>query len=189
MFHMKSKDSKKFQFTSLPVFEQPTLLFCDYPGCKEEGVYKAPKERTLKEYWCFCLDHVRAYNNAWNYYKDMSLEEVEFENDQDMTWGRPTRPFSPLHDEFKRNIQDPFGFYRKPSSSKANPQVPHAIRQALHVMGLEIPYTLTLLKKKYKELAKQHHPDLNKGSKTSEEKLKKINAAYQELKRFYHRSL
>ena len=38
------------------------------------------------------------------------------------------------------------------------------------------------IKKKYRELAKQHHPDANQGSKKSEEFFKSITAAYETLK-------
>jgi hypothetical protein len=185
---MKSRDKKKFQFVSLPVCGQADPFSCAYVGCVKEGLYKAPRGRDLKEYWWFCLEHVQTYNASWNYYKGMSFEEVELENQHDTTWGRPTRPFNTLYGSFEGAIKDPFGFYKSATSSSLESiQVPIPVRQALRIMGLEIPYTLALLKKKYKELAKQHHPDLNKGSKISEEKLKKINAAYQELKIFFHR--
>lgn len=41
---------------------------------------------------------------------------------------------------------------------------------------------LKIIKARYKELAKKHHPDLNKGSNKSEELLKEINMAYTILK-------
>ena len=43
---------------------------CDYPGCPCAGEYRAPKSRTtLNEYWWYCLEHVRAYNATWDFYK------------------------------------------------------------------------------------------------------------------------
>ncbi len=46
---------------------------CDMPGCGAQGEYRAPKSRqNLHEYWWFCLEHVRAYNGSWDYYKGMS---------------------------------------------------------------------------------------------------------------------
>ena len=46
---------------------------CDSPGCEALGEYRAPKSRRdLKNYWWFCLEHVRAYNSTWDYYKGMS---------------------------------------------------------------------------------------------------------------------
>ena len=48
------------------------------PGCGAQGEYRAPKSRqNLHEYWWFCLEHVRAYNSSWDYYKGMSPAEFE----------------------------------------------------------------------------------------------------------------
>ena len=42
---------------------------CATDGCPHEGIYPAPRSRdALRDYLWFCLDHVRAYNKAWNYY-------------------------------------------------------------------------------------------------------------------------
>ena len=42
-------------------------------------------------YW-FCLEHVREYNAAWNYYADMDDAAVEAEIRKDIVWQRPTWP-------------------------------------------------------------------------------------------------
>ena len=40
------------------------------------GEYRAPKGRErLNEYFWFCLNHVREYNKAWDYYAGMSERE------------------------------------------------------------------------------------------------------------------
>ena len=42
---------------------------CAAIGCRDEGLYPAPKSRdALRDYIWFCLDHIRAYNKSWNYY-------------------------------------------------------------------------------------------------------------------------
>ena len=45
-------------------------------------------------------------------------------------------------------------------------------------LGLDWPVTMDVLKSRYKELAKRHHPDANGGDRASEERLKTINLAY-----------
>ena len=50
---------------------------CDHPGCKEAGEYRAPKDRSLKSYYWFCLKHVQEYNAKWNYYEGLDPEEEE----------------------------------------------------------------------------------------------------------------
>ncbi|HET9018229.1 MAG TPA: molecular chaperone DnaJ, partial [Acetobacteraceae bacterium] len=66
---------------------------CDMPGCGGAGEYRAPKSRqSLREYWWFCLEHVRAYNAAWDFYKGMSPAQIEAEMRADTHWQRPTWP-------------------------------------------------------------------------------------------------
>jgi len=55
------------------------------------------------------------------------------------------------------------------------------------LMGLEPPVQLQDIKTRYKELAKKHHPDLNRGCAKSEELLKQINMAYTILKLAYEK--
>jgi hypothetical protein len=60
---------------------------CDFVGCKEHGLYKAPKSREqLNEYFWFCMDHIRAYNRSWNYYRGMDELELEAEIRNDTVW-------------------------------------------------------------------------------------------------------
>ena len=59
--------------------------------------------------------------------------------------------------------------------------------EALAIMGLEPPVELKDIKARYKQLAKKHHPDMNKGCSKSEELLKQINMAYTILKLAYEK--
>ena len=47
------------------------------------------------------------------------------------------------------------------------------------ILDLTPPVTVAILKARYKELVKRHHPDANGGDKSAEEKFKEINEAYQ----------
>ena len=48
------------------------IAVCDHPDCRETGQYRAPRSRQeLHRFYWFCLEHVREYNAAWNYYADM----------------------------------------------------------------------------------------------------------------------
>ena len=57
---------------------------CDHPGCTKAGTCRAPKNRDLREYWHFCPEHAAEYNKNWNYYADMTHDEI---NDE---WERET---------------------------------------------------------------------------------------------------
>lgn len=48
-------------------------------------------------------------------------------------------------------------------------------------LGVPVDTTLAQIKKEYKKLAKQFHPDKNQGDKSAEEKFKLINEAYEVL--------
>ena len=50
---------------------------CDKPGCTKAGTCRAPKSRDLKDYWFFCQEHAAEYNKNWNFYANMTPEEIE----------------------------------------------------------------------------------------------------------------
>jgi hypothetical protein len=64
-----------------PEFDQPEKKVrskgCDMPGCQAHGEHRAPRDRSLKENYWFCFDHVKEYNAAWNFFSGMSDQEVE----------------------------------------------------------------------------------------------------------------
>ena len=47
-----------------------------------------------------------------------------------------------------------------------------------------MPINAEMLKGRYKELVKKHHPDTNGGTKSAEEKFKEIREAYETLRHF-----
>lgn len=49
------------------------------------------------------------------------------------------------------------------------------------VLGVEKSATQDEIKKKYRQLAKKYHPDLNKGDEAAQDKFKEINEAYEVL--------
>lgn len=177
----------------------PPDRLCDHPGCAGGGDFRAPRSRLeLDRYYWFCLDHVRAYNLAWNYYAGMSEGEIEAEIRRDTVWQRPSwrlgercSPAPPMRDHF--------GFYADGAGARAGRRghdradrprdaavrAASACDQALAVFDLEPPLTPVRLKARYKTLVKEHHPDAHGGDKAAEEKLKIINQAYATLKASY----
>jgi hypothetical protein len=177
----------------------PPARLCDHPGCAAGGDFRAPRSRIeLDRYYWFCLDHVRAYNAAWNYYAGMSEHEVEAEIRRDTVWQRPSWKLGMRHGPaYEARMRDPFRFYADPSGkagkqrragspgSDASARVASAREQALAVFDIGPPFTQTILKARYKVLVKLHHPDAHGGDKEAEEKLKIINQAYTTLKASY----
>lgn len=159
----------------------PAVRCCDWGGCALEGLYRAPRSRTrLQDYWWFCLDHVRAYNTAWNYYAGMTEAEVEADVRRDTVWQRPTWPLGPGRGGFNHRFQwQGEGFGEPPDPPKSTP--PRAMsptERALVTLDLTPPVTVAIVKARYKLLVKRYHPDANGGDKASEERFKIISEAY-----------
>ena len=48
---------------------------CEWPGCAGAATHRAPKGRGReKDYWQFCLNHVREYNHSYNFFAGMSTK-------------------------------------------------------------------------------------------------------------------
>jgi hypothetical protein len=144
-------------------------------GCPEAGEYRAPKSRTrLNDYYWFCLEHVRAYNAGWDYYKGMSPAEVEAQLRADTSWQRPSWPLGRLgHAAWDEDaLKDPLNILAagrmKAGHRAGSDKAPAELREPLATLGLSWPTTLDTVKARYKELAKRHHPDANGGSRDAE---------------------
>lgn len=154
---------------------------CDVPGCGREGEYRAPKSPAqLRDYWWFCLEHVREYNSGWDFYRGMSPGQIEAEVRADTGWQRPTWPLGRLG-HAAAMLRDPLELLR-PHATAPKPPVPAELRQPLDTLGLYWPVSLDEVKARYHELAKRHHPDANGGDRGAEEQLKTINLAYAALR-------
>lgn len=176
----------------------PTTPVCAYPGCTEPGEYRAPKDRTLGSYHHFCLEHVRAYNKAWNYYAGMSPDEIEAQVRTSTTWDRPTwrmggngkggakgqgHAFNP------ESFHDPLGVFEAARDAEARhareavAPFPHDSRErrALSDLNLDWPLDRETLKARYRTLVKRFHPDANGGDKHAEERFKSVSESYRVL--------
>ncbi len=154
---------------------------CDWPGCAESGIYPAPRSRReLRRHYWFCLEHVRAYNSSWNYYSGMTEAEVEADIRFDTVWQRPTwrlHPATGVKGVHAAHVSDGFGFFVG-DDDRPRHQPVTAEERALLVLELRPPVTVAIVKARYKDLVKRHHPDANGGDKDCEERFKAINEAY-----------
>ncbi len=170
---------------------------CDMPGCNEKAEFRAPKDRTLKSYFSFCFEHVRSYNEAWNFMNGLSEREIEEFFWTANLWDRPTwkrQNYKNLEEEIRAKAWKTYGYGAEDSDFENSQTSQHFARnfnentpegQAVKILGLTPPIDFEKLKKRYKELVKQFHPDLQNGSQESEEAMKKINMAYTVLKVAY----
>lgn len=173
---------------------------CQWPGCAEPATHRAPKGRLrASQYWRFCLDHVREYNNAYNFFAGMSDEAIASYQKDAVTGHRPTwkmgslggRRAKPSRAEFRSGwaAADPFDLFGDGGGRANGPTRPpegrrvfNAQRRALEVLGLEADAKRADIKARFKVLVKRHHPDANGGDRGSEDRLRAIIAAYDYLK-------
>ena len=163
-------------------------IICDWKNCKNVGSYKAPIEKdNSRNYRLLCLEHIKIFNKSWNYFENMSNEEIEYFIKSDLTWHKLTKSFSSSENFFnilwnnalddKLNIFNSSGFkeFKKTKFSETD-------RHALDILELKYDAKWGDIQKKFKTLVKKYHPDKNQGSKKFEDKLKKITLAYSQLK-------
>ena len=184
-------------FTSFGASGAPQVRACDHPGCSGEGAYRAPKDRThLTDYYWFCLEHVQEYNRSWDYCAGLSQEQIEDEIRRDTTWQRPSWPMGKwgimerrLREKVVRGKGFSFGADADESDDAGRAGkgggAETAEAAALATLGLTPPVGFDQIKARYRELAKQHHPDANGGDKEAEERLKCVNQAYTVLKAWH----
>ena len=193
--------------------EAPTARVCDHPGCTAVGEFPAPKAPDrLRDYYWFCLDHVREYNKAWNFCSGMSEQDIDSMVRADTCWQRPSWPLGGWRAAEDRLRAHSYRFYMdgqeaatgrgreangnaKDDEGREGPRFQGGFEarrrprteeeKALTILDLSGPVDFATIKARYKTLVKKHHPDANGGSREAEEKLKSINRAYGTLKASY----
>ncbi len=162
------------------------VRYCEEEGCAEQGQYRAPKSRDhLHEYRWLCLEHVKEHNKKWDFFADMSMEEIEGFMKDAVTGHRPTWEREDRRSRYAHyaNLlhEELYYFFhgrKPPAAEKPAPALTARERRALATLELEAPCDEAQLKIRYRLLVKRHHPDLHKGDKAHEAKFKEITAAY-----------
>lgn len=186
---------------------QPEGPPCQWEGCQEPGLFKAPKgHKSEGQYLNFCKDHIRQYNATFNFFSGMSADEQdEHLTKNAQTADRPTSRMGTnpnigaqaqnragsgprVHARGTR-FHDPLGVFarakraaeRAPQKERVKP-VQALDKRALETLGLEPGAMSDDIKKAYKALVKTHHPDANGGDRSSEDRLRAVIVAYTHLK-------
>lgn len=177
----------KFDWRTLELENRDTKT-CDQYGCDQEGAFPAPKNiHHPSERYYFCLDHVKAYNDQWDY-----LDQVRNSPEGASKDDGPHHPFKrhgkPFFKFFTRAPHDPLGVlggdqeggdFIAPTQKFFSPKTPEG--KAFVTLQLSWPFTETDLKQSYKSLAKKHHPDLNHNDPKAIDRFRDIKEAYELL--------
>lgn len=163
---------------------------CDHPGCENAGQYRAPKSPDhLDEYFWFCKDHVREYNLKWNFFQGTNEEEFQKFIDKDRVWGRETKPFKRDAEDrawARLGVADPMEILggnatQNPGRSMGR-KLPPTERKALEILEAKDSWTKIEIRKQYKSLVKDLHPDMNGGDRSDEDRLQEVVWAWDQIK-------
>tara|TARA_B110000238_G_scaffold105052_1_gene114438 strand:- start:2 stop:535 length:534 start_codon:yes stop_codon:yes gene_type:complete len=142
---------------------------CNNPDCNELGIYPAPKSRNnLKDYYYFCIDHVRDFNKSWNYFAGLNEEELEVEIRKAVTWDRPSWKFGT--NALNQNFQKAFKFFDEKKNRDQNHVICKKLNHSFKILEISPDSTLKEVKTKYKLLAKKWHPDAQQNTKDKHNK-------------------
>ena len=165
---------------------------CDFPGCQEVGQDRAPKSPDVLDefYWC-CKDHVREYNLKWNFFNGATEEEMDAQIDKDRVWERETKPFGKSEEQrawARLGIDDAHQVLgenatRNPGKSiTGTRKLPPTERRAIDILEAKDHWTKAEIRKQYKSLVKDLHPDMNGGDRTDEDRLQEVVWAWDQIK-------
>jgi len=172
---------------------------CEWEGCDKPGGHKAPKGRGKEgQFHSFCTAHVREYNKNYNYFAGMGDSDLSAYQKESLYGHRPTKPmgarpgaatrqakagmgkgFRDPHRLFQEQLE---GEAQRKAEARAKRRVHNAEAKCLSTLHLDEHATSDEIKARYKELVKKHHPDVNGGSRESEDRLHEIIQAYKHLK-------
>ncbi|HXV74489.1 MAG TPA: J domain-containing protein [Sphingomonadales bacterium] len=146
--------------------EAAKVRLCDYFGCERPGAHPAPKSPYTGEKWWFCEEHAAEYNKNWNFFEGMRDEEA--------------RAYA------RRERAESAGFakagYSAWGGATDEAGLSRIERAALAALGVEPNAGLAEIKRKYRALAKRHHPDLNPDDPAASKKFQELAFAYEVLK-------
>jgi DnaJ-domain-containing protein 1 len=171
---------------------------CAYPGCVEAGEFRAPPSDGRRasfdgpgDWQWLCLEHVRQFNDRYNFFSGMSPEEIEAAQTPYGGWERETRAFAaagsapPRWADFTDPL-DAIGARFRPAADgqprKDGRELSAADRKHLKVLGLGADADRRALRQRYLDLVRRYHPDKNGGDRSHEKLLQAVIDAYTQLK-------
>jgi len=146
------------------------------------------------EYRWFCLDHVRAFNQGYNFFAGMNSDEIYEAQRPVSGWERETRAFASGVGNGPRwaDFEDPLdaigarfkdGLSRHSQAGASGAVVSRADRKALQTLGLGPDATRRTIRSAYSRLVRAYHPDRNGGDRTHEKALQDVILAYTHLRK------
>ena len=169
--------------------ESAEPVACAHAGCTAPAEFRAPASNRVAGHvggWQWlCLDHVRAFNSGYNFFDGMSPDAISEAQSPLAGWAHVVHdvngykfndPLNALHGKF--GAADAFAGRR----AKSGAVLAESEVKSLKMLGLDASATLPGIKRAYKTLVRQFHPDSNGGDRSYERKLQDVVQAYNHLK-------
>lgn len=169
---------------------------CAHPDCAAPGEFRAPGGQRPDfdgpgDWRWLCLDHVREFNSAYNWFSGMTPEEISAAQTPYGGWDRETRAFGTVGQSPPprwADFADPldaigarFAAHRRPERPDGRP-VSEGDRRHLAALGLGVDADRKALRTRYAALLRRYHPDHNGGDRAHEKALSRVIEAYTALK-------
>ena len=165
---------------------------CYIDGCENNAQYKAPlSPDKLNTYIWFCYEHIKEYNKKWNYFSNMSADQIEEFIENDIIGHRKTKKmgtYSVDYAEKVEKIMDSLNSsYLGIDKNNLNPNLYSSkYLNALAVLGIDNKNaSIEEIKSSFKKIVKELHPDTVGNDKSKTEKLTKVLESYKTLKEYY----
>ncbi len=187
--------------TAKKPWKKKEVRTCDNETCDKPAEVRAPKSpNNMQEFYWFCPTHAREHNKAWNYFDGKTDAELKAEIERARYGDRPTwtmaknaRAAAAARASLKdgAEIDDQVGiFTQMPGATPAQAGAYRAGRKltklqvsAFKTFNLPTSASNAELRKRYAELVKRFHPDVNEGDRGAEEQLQAVIKAHSILKK------
>jgi hypothetical protein len=145
--------------------EAQQVRLCDRHGCDQPGNCPAPKSPNSPERWYFCVEHAGEYNRNWDYFQGLDAEE------------RAQRTHNEQRDAGGYQGSGFYSWGGPGDGTRSRDEM-----RALSVLELEDDADFEAVKKSWRRLAKENHPDVKPGDADAAVKFHAIQAAYEVLR-------
>lgn len=143
---------------------QPVRM-CDRHGCDRPGDCPAPKAPNSPERWYFCTEHAGEYNRNWDYFQGLSPEEAAAREARESA---DAKGFASARH---------YGWGGAGDGSRSADEM-----RALELFDLAVDADFEAIKRAWRALAKETHPDVAPGDAVAADRFKAGQAAFDVLR-------
>ena len=142
------------------------VRLCDRHGCEAVGDRPAPKSPNSPDRWYFCEAHAAEYNRNWDYFAGLTAEEAAAREERERA----------DYSGFKE--REYYGWGGPGDGSRSRDEL-----NALKALELDDDADFEAVKRAWRRLAKEYHPDVKPGDAQAAVRFQAIQAAFEVLRK------